>query len=46
MDPIVTGSAIQSDVGAPGVPQTISKLLGEANLYSYRPFRVLPCKPK
>ncbi|GBN81562.1 hypothetical protein AVEN_58723-1 [Araneus ventricosus] len=46
VDPTVTSSTIQSDVGVPVVPQTISRRLAEANLQSKRPFRVLPLTPK
>ncbi|GBM72231.1 hypothetical protein AVEN_83908-1 [Araneus ventricosus] len=45
-DSTVTRSAIQSDVGVPVVPQTISRRLAEANLQSKRPVRVLPLTPK
>lgn len=46
VDPTVTRSTIQSDVGVAVVPQTISRRLAEANLQSKRPFRVLPLTPK
>ncbi|GBM11593.1 hypothetical protein AVEN_180143-1 [Araneus ventricosus] len=46
VDPTVTHSTTQSDVGVPVVPQTISRRLAEANLQSKRPFRVLPLTPK
>ncbi|GBL89169.1 Transposable element Tc1 transposase [Araneus ventricosus] len=46
VDPTVTRSKIQSDVGMPVVPQTISRHLEEANLKSKRPVRVLPLTPK
>ncbi|GBO40675.1 hypothetical protein AVEN_66299-1 [Araneus ventricosus] len=46
VDPTVTRSTTQSDVGVPVVPQTISRRLAEANLQSKRPVRVLPLTPK
>ncbi|GBM75241.1 hypothetical protein AVEN_200475-1 [Araneus ventricosus] len=46
VDPTVTRSTTQSDVGVPVVPQTISRCLAEANLQSKRPVRVLPLTPK
>ncbi|GBM22928.1 hypothetical protein AVEN_136350-1 [Araneus ventricosus] len=45
LNPTVTRSTIQSDVGVPVVPQTISRSLAEANLQSKRPVRVLPLTP-
>ncbi|GBN13605.1 hypothetical protein AVEN_209424-1 [Araneus ventricosus] len=45
VDPTFTPSTIQSDVGVPVVPQTISRLLAEANLQSKRLVRVLPLTP-
>ncbi|GFV85041.1 transposable element Tc1 transposase [Trichonephila clavipes] len=46
VDPTVTRSTIQADVGVAIVPQTISRHLAEANLKSKRPFRVLPLTPE
>ncbi|GFY30046.1 transposable element Tc1 transposase [Trichonephila clavipes] len=46
VDPTVTRSMIQADVGAAIVPQTISRHLAEANLKSKRPFRALPLTPE
>ncbi|GFY17835.1 transposable element Tc1 transposase [Trichonephila clavipes] len=46
VDPTVTLSTIQADVGVAIVPQTISRHLAEANLKSKRPFRVLPLTPE
>ncbi|GBM46224.1 hypothetical protein AVEN_270226-1 [Araneus ventricosus] len=45
LDPTLARSTIQSDVGVPAVPQTISRLLAEANLQSKCPVRVLPLTP-
>ncbi|GFX38394.1 HTH_Tnp_Tc3_2 domain-containing protein [Trichonephila clavipes] len=42
MDPTVTRSTIQADVGVAIVPQTISRHFAEANLNSKRPFRATP----
>ncbi|GFV84706.1 transposable element Tcb1 transposase [Trichonephila clavipes] len=41
VDPSVTRSTIQVDVGVAIVPQTISRHLAEENLKSKRPFRAL-----
>ncbi|GFW92153.1 HTH_Tnp_Tc3_2 domain-containing protein [Trichonephila clavipes] len=46
VDPTVTRSTIQADLGVAIVPQTISKHLAEANLKSKRPFRALPLTPE
>ncbi|GFU23573.1 transposable element Tcb1 transposase [Trichonephila clavipes] len=46
VDPTVTRSTIQADVGVAIVPQTISRQLAEANLKSKRPFRALPLTPE
>ncbi|GFX88364.1 HTH_Tnp_Tc3_2 domain-containing protein [Trichonephila clavipes] len=46
VDPKVTRSTIQADVGVAIVPQTISRRLAEANLKSKRPFRALPLTPE
>ncbi|GFV79355.1 transposable element Tc1 transposase [Trichonephila clavipes] len=46
VDPTVTRSTIQADVGVAIVPQTISRHLAEANLKSKRPFRALPLPPE
>ncbi|GBM74230.1 hypothetical protein AVEN_129930-1 [Araneus ventricosus] len=46
MDPTVSRSTIQLDVGMPVVPQTISRRFAEANLQSKHPVRVLPLTPK
>ncbi|GFS62439.1 transposable element Tc1 transposase [Trichonephila clavipes] len=46
VDPTVTRSTIQADVGVAIVPQTISRHLAEANLKSKRPFRALPLTPE
>ncbi|GBN31445.1 hypothetical protein AVEN_138911-1 [Araneus ventricosus] len=46
VDHTMTRSTIQSDVGVPVVPQTISRRLAQANLQSKRPVRVLPLTPK
>ncbi|GFV03740.1 transposable element Tcb1 transposase [Trichonephila clavipes] len=46
VDPIVTRSTIQADVGAADVPQTTSRHLAETNLKSKRPFRALPLTPE
>ncbi|GFU78889.1 transposable element Tcb1 transposase [Trichonephila clavipes] len=46
VDPTVTRSTIRVDVGVAIVPQTISRLLAEANLKSKRPFRALPLTPE
>ncbi|GFW20621.1 transposable element Tc1 transposase [Trichonephila clavipes] len=46
VDPTVTRSTIEADVGVAIVPQTISRHLAEANLKSKRPFRALPLKPE
>ncbi|GFV55061.1 transposable element Tc1 transposase [Trichonephila clavipes] len=46
VDPTVTRSTIQADVGVAIVPQTISRHLEEANLKSKRPFRALPLTPE
>ncbi|GFT03381.1 transposable element Tc1 transposase [Trichonephila clavipes] len=46
VNPTVTLSAIQADVGGAIVPQTISIHLTEANLKSKRPFRALPVTPE
>ncbi|GFX08570.1 transposable element Tc1 transposase [Trichonephila clavipes] len=42
VDSTVTRSMIRADVGVAIVPQTISRLLAEANLKSKRPFRAFP----
>ncbi|GFU86232.1 transposable element Tcb2 transposase [Trichonephila clavipes] len=46
VDPTVTRSTIQADVGVEIVPQTIFRQLAEANLKSKRPFRALPLTPE
>ncbi|GFY16491.1 HTH_Tnp_Tc3_2 domain-containing protein [Trichonephila clavipes] len=46
VDTTVTRSAIRADVGVAIVPQTISRLLVEANLKSKHPFRALPLTPE
>ncbi|GFU06243.1 transposable element Tcb2 transposase [Trichonephila clavipes] len=46
VDPTVTRSTIQADVGVAIVPQTLSRHLAEANLKSKRPFRALPFTPE
>ncbi|GFW97733.1 transposable element Tcb2 transposase [Trichonephila clavipes] len=46
VDPTVTRSTIRADVGLAIVPQTISRLLAEANLKFKRPFRALPLTPE
>ncbi|GFU81866.1 HTH_Tnp_Tc3_2 domain-containing protein [Trichonephila clavipes] len=46
VDPTVTRSTIRADVGVAIVPQTISRLLAEANLKSKRPFRAFPLTPE
>ncbi|GFV17608.1 transposable element Tc1 transposase [Trichonephila clavipes] len=46
VDPTVTCSTIQADVGVEIVPQIISRHLAEANLKSKRPFRALPLTPE
>ncbi|GFV88167.1 transposable element Tcb1 transposase [Trichonephila clavipes] len=46
VDPTVTRSTIQADVGVAIVPQTISRHLAEANLKYKRPFRELPLTPE
>ncbi|GFX99320.1 HTH_Tnp_Tc3_2 domain-containing protein [Trichonephila clavipes] len=46
VDPTVTRSTIQADVGVAIVPQTISRHLAEVNLKSNRPFRALPLTPE
>ncbi|GFS77222.1 HTH_Tnp_Tc3_2 domain-containing protein [Trichonephila clavipes] len=46
VDPTVTCSTIRVDVDVTIVPQTISRLLAEANLKSKRPFRALPLTPE
>ncbi|GFT85852.1 transposable element Tcb1 transposase [Trichonephila clavipes] len=46
VDPTVTRSTIRADVGVAIVPQTISRLLAEANLKSKHPFRALPSTPE
>ncbi|GFU37971.1 HTH_Tnp_Tc3_2 domain-containing protein [Trichonephila clavipes] len=46
VDPTVTHSTIQADLGVAIVPQTISSHLAEANLKSNRPFRALPLTPE
>ncbi|GFW70862.1 HTH_Tnp_Tc3_2 domain-containing protein [Trichonephila clavipes] len=46
VDPTVTRSTIQADVGVAIVPQTISIHLAEANLKSKRPFCALPLTPE
>ncbi|GFU67839.1 transposable element Tcb1 transposase [Trichonephila clavipes] len=45
VDPTVTRSTIQEDVGVAIVPQTISRHLAEANLKFKRSFRALPLTP-
>ncbi|GFT87242.1 HTH_Tnp_Tc3_2 domain-containing protein [Trichonephila clavipes] len=46
MDPTVTSSTIQADVGESIVPQTITRHLAKANLKSKCPFRALPLSPE
>ncbi|GFX58959.1 HTH_Tnp_Tc3_2 domain-containing protein [Trichonephila clavipes] len=46
VDPTVTRSTIQADVGVKIVPRTISRQLAEANLKSKRPFRALALTPE
>ncbi|GFT29030.1 transposable element Tcb1 transposase [Trichonephila clavipes] len=46
VDPTVTRSTVQADVGVAIVPQKISKHLAEANLKSKRLFRALPLIPE
>ncbi|GFU70483.1 transposable element Tcb1 transposase [Trichonephila clavipes] len=46
VDPTVTRSTIQADVGIAIVPQTISRHFAEANLKSKRPFRALSLTPE
>ncbi|GFT00301.1 transposable element Tcb1 transposase [Trichonephila clavipes] len=46
VDPAVTLSTTQADLGVAIVPQTISRHLAEANLKSKRPFRALPLTPE
>ncbi|GFV67234.1 transposable element Tcb2 transposase [Trichonephila clavipes] len=46
VDPTVTRSTIQTDVGVAIVPQTISRHLAKANLKSKHPFRALPLTPE
>ncbi|GFT32052.1 transposable element Tcb1 transposase [Trichonephila clavipes] len=46
VDPTVTRSTKQADVGVAIVPRTISRHLAEANLKSKRPFRALPLTPE
>ncbi|GFW07890.1 HTH_Tnp_Tc3_2 domain-containing protein [Trichonephila clavipes] len=46
VDPTVTRSTIQADVGVAIVPQTISRHHAEANLKSKRLFRALPLTPE
>ncbi|GFU81515.1 transposable element Tcb1 transposase [Trichonephila clavipes] len=46
VDPTVTRSTMQADVGVAIVPQTISRHLAQANLKSKRPFRALPLTPE
>ncbi|GFV10068.1 transposable element Tc1 transposase [Trichonephila clavipes] len=46
VDPTVTRSTIQAEVGVAIVPQTISRHLAEGNLKSKRPFRTLPLTPE
>ncbi|GFW56519.1 transposable element Tcb1 transposase [Trichonephila clavipes] len=46
VDPTVTHSTIEVDVGVAIVPQTISRNLAEANLKSKRPFRALSLTPE
>ncbi|GFV60473.1 HTH_Tnp_Tc3_2 domain-containing protein [Trichonephila clavipes] len=46
VDPTVTRSTIQADVGVAIAPQIISRHLAEANLKSKRPFRVHPLTPE
>ncbi|GFV17187.1 transposable element Tcb2 transposase [Trichonephila clavipes] len=46
VNPTMTRSTIQADVGVAIVPQTISRHLSEANLKSKRPFRALPLTPE
>ncbi|GFW04671.1 uncharacterized protein TNCV_3897231 [Trichonephila clavipes] len=46
VDPTVTRSTIGANVGVAIVPQTISRLLAEANLKSKRPFRAPPLLPE
>ncbi|GFX69686.1 HTH_Tnp_Tc3_2 domain-containing protein [Trichonephila clavipes] len=45
VDPTVTRSTIQADVGVAIVPHTISRHLADANLTSKRPFCALPLTP-
>ncbi|GFX70721.1 transposable element Tcb1 transposase [Trichonephila clavipes] len=46
VDPTVTRSTIQADVGVAIVPQTIFRHLAEANLKSKHPFRALSLTPE
>ncbi|GFW15994.1 transposable element Tc1 transposase [Trichonephila clavipes] len=46
VDPTVTRSTMQADVGVAIVPQRISRHLAEANLKSKPPFRALPLTPE
>ncbi|GFX36945.1 HTH_Tnp_Tc3_2 domain-containing protein [Trichonephila clavipes] len=46
VDPTVTRSTMQADVGVAIVSQTISRDLAEANLKSKCPFRALPLTPE
>ncbi|GFU68454.1 transposable element Tc1 transposase [Trichonephila clavipes] len=46
VDPTLTRSTIQADVGIAIVPQTISRHLAETNLESKRPFHALPLTPE
>ncbi|GBN67838.1 hypothetical protein AVEN_156777-1 [Araneus ventricosus] len=46
VNPTVNRFTIQSDVGVPVVPQTISRRLAGANLQSKRPVHVLSLTPK
>ncbi|GFW34141.1 transposable element Tcb1 transposase [Trichonephila clavipes] len=46
VEPTVTRSTIEADVGVAIVPQTLSRHLAEANLKSNRPFRALPLTPE
>ncbi|GFX98452.1 transposable element Tc1 transposase [Trichonephila clavipes] len=46
VDPTVTHSTIQADIGVAIVPQTISRHFAETNLKSTRLFRALPLTPE
>ncbi|GFV52702.1 transposable element Tc1 transposase [Trichonephila clavipes] len=46
VNPTMTRSTIQADVGVAIVPQNLSRHLSEANLKSKQPFRALPLTPE